>query len=425
MTTLNSVITAFLEETGIGFVGTADASPGSAATVTDITELSHAYGPNDYKGHWVWFPLATGNNIVNRATTVTTDGTGVLSTVRAYASNTATAYRLLKPQYHPTQWLVPLANRALQECWQYWRTSLTVVANGDGEGSAVGGSDSNSSTTRDVVAADVWAGEASLRVANSGANGYHQYATFDAAENQPFTFGVFVRITVGVATVDIRDITNGTSITSTTVTGVGQWHYVQLSGTFPDGCYQAAVRVGAQEATGDTNWDDACLYWQPMCKVTGPSWVTEWRLRDGTNAFRLYKAWNRLVDDGSGPALAYGKELVSPTEYEITNIPTAANPVELELGTKVTSPMAPIIIEARRPYYSFGAVSADTDASDCPVRLWTKAMIWLAMKEQKPDSPEEKARYRDYIREQLQGQPKFESPPPDNIGGSGMAWVRL
>src|SRR3990167_5641566 len=385
MPTLEAIVEEFLDQTGVGRYGTADSAPGSTSTVTDVTLLGQSTGTSDFDRWYVWFPAATGNNIVNRATTVTVSGTGVLSTIRAYASNTATEYLLLRPEWHPTEYLLPLLNRSLRDCWQWWRTVLTVIPNGDSEASSVGGSDSSASTTRDTVAADVWQGEASLRVANSDANGYHQYATFDAAAGRPFRFGVMLRITTGtscfVRVIDVSN-SNATIAEVTGISGIGQWHYVEVSGNFPETCYSAAVRVGSTGASDDTNWDDATLLWDPITKLVGPSYLTNWIDENGEKALRLYQVTNKLTgSNDSGPARSYSSKLIDDKDYQILNIPTGANPVEVELGRGAVSGMNPILIESRRPFSDFGALSAWTDSTDCPLELIVRRMKERAAKE--------------------------------------------
>ena len=55
--------------------------------------------------------------------------------------------------------------------------------------------------------------------------------------------GGFVRITVGTAHIYVRDGTNAAAIADLSITGIGQPHYFQLSGTWPATCYSGLVRA--------------------------------------------------------------------------------------------------------------------------------------------------------------------------------------
>src|SRR3990167_1457267 len=415
MPAASAIFTEFVEQTGIGMAFTVD----SVATtgIVSIKHLAHSNrGTNEFNGWWIWLPTLTGNLEVKTATTLTTS-TGALahgSGANYAGTEGAVACVLLRPEWHPNFVMYPLLNRALKMTWQWWRTILSVVPNGDGEATSVGGSNSGGTATRDTTAADVFDGQASIRFANSGASGYHQYASFDAHASKPFTFSAWVRITGGTARFQLIDVSNSNAvIEEVTVTGVGQFHYLELTGTFPATCYSAAVRVGADEATGDTNWDDVYGYPEGITKVTGPSWITELKTEQGEDAFRLYKARNKQLTSGTGPGRTYGLELIPETDYQILNMPSAANPVELELSEKLTQHGAPIIVEARRNFYDFGALSTWAGTTNCPLMLVVAAMKLIYSRERGVGNT---ALLKDlYDSEQRKGESDLRVPPPDDV----------
>ena len=435
MPTLTAIEQAFIDETQIGIYGTGTFA---AASLTDTTQLQNGnYQGNEYKGWWLGHPGS--NTTADRQKPVASNGLAPTTGVITHGGSNITvtgaglAYTLTRPDWPPTRYIVPLVNRALELAWQWWRAPLTLIANGDGEASSVGGSDVSATTTRNTTAAYVFSGQASLRAANSGANGYHQYADFDAAAGRAFRAGAWLRIASGTGVLQVVDRSNGDAVlASITVTGVGQWHYVQVSGSFPATCYLAALRVGGTQSNADTYWDDACIYWEPATRIAGPSWVTQWRDDKGRPAFRLLRYVNRLVGDGSGPGRAYDLKLIDPGDYQVVNLPSAANAVEFELGRKITQgmgsmPLYPVIIEARRPFSDFGTLSDGDDSTSCPLRLVVAGMKRLAANDRNSPHADithggDGAYQAVWEREQLRVASHLTLPLPDE---HGQGWQEL
>ena len=427
--TVTQIWNRFVEETQIGFHGTGTFA---ATTLTDTVQLQNTnYQGNELRGWWLGYLDST--TASDRAKPIKSNGlvgsTGVLTHAGLNITGTGSAknYSITRPDWNPVRYGIPLINRSLEMAWRWERAPLTIIANGDGEAAAVGGSDTSATVTRNTTAAYVFNGLASIRVANSGANGYHQYAGFDAAAGRSFTLGIFCRIAVGTAQVQVLT-SGGTVIVETTVAGVGQWHYIQLSGTFPSDCYSALLRVGGTGATADTYWDDACLYWEPATRISGPSWVTQWRDERGQPAFRLLRMVNRLTGDGSAAGKAYDWRLVDPQDYQIVNIPSAANKVEFELSAKLTrAAYGPIYIEARRPYSDDGTVDDGADTTECPIRLVTAGMKRLAANDR--NSPHADVKFggdgayeAQWLQEQAKAASHLTLPA---LGERGMAWQEL
>lgn len=429
MTTLGAILDDLVQSLQIGWAGTITSA--ATTSVTDTSRFQNSnWGNATFRNWWLERTTATAADRVRPISSLAT-GSGVLTHAGANYADTGTppthtAYRIWRPEYHPTLYVIPAVNRALKMAWTWWRAPLTPVANGDGESASVGGSDSSATTTRDTTAADVWDGEASLRVANSGANGYHQFADFDVGAGRAFRMTAMVRITVGTARAQVvarGGAQSGTVLAQATATGIGEFQYIQFSGTFPSDCHKATVRIGADEATGDTNWDDVTLYWEPVTRIAGPSWLHQFRNDDGEEMLRLYRRQNRIVGDGVGPGRAYDLIEIDSNEYQVSLIPQAANPIQIELGRNLTSDQYPIGIESRRDYHSFLAadLSANTDTTGCPQKLAVAATKYLMAKERGWAGID--GYYLDYLAEQRREQSAVRKPPPDQR--RGMAYQRI
>lgn len=445
MATLTQAIQAFIDETRtpddepIAFYDNADNPVSSSNTLTDASRFGLAtFNGDHYLGHWLERPsVATAANLLRRISSIDTS-TGIVTHDGAnYSGDTAVLdYRVWRPEWHPRDYVVPLMNRALKEAWTWSREVLSIVPNAGGENSTVGGADfAGATTTRITTAASVLNGSASLQVANSGANGYHDYTEFDVAPSQPFKLYIWVRITTGSsAFISILDSTNVSPISVTTVTGRGEWQLVIITGSFPATCSRVKLEVGAASATGVTVWDAAALYWGDITLVEGPSWVTAWRDKDGGDAFRLLHAVPR-VSTGSvsltgtggataGPGRAYDLAVIDESRYQVLNMPAAANPVQFELDRQLWDQGA-IFIEARRPwshYNSTGsdtAITAETGTNAIPLRLWVKAAKKLYAEER--GHPNLKLWTQQYNEEQRRVQSLLTTPTP---GQAGLAWRR-
>lgn len=428
MPTLGEIVSLFLARTGIGFEGTLDMPPAGQAQVKDSTLLADINrGSAEFQRWWIWLPLESGDDEVKPAALLD-PATGTLATAApAYSAGVSSvAYRLLKPEWHPRLQVVPLVNRAIDLCWEMGRTVLTVVPNGDAEAASVGGSDSGATTTLASQQANVFEGRQSFRVANSGAGGYHQTDDFDVAAGRDFVLFAWLRIESGTARITVIDRSQGDATLATRdVSGAGSWVSFQLRGTFPASCYRAAVRFGGVEATAVTFWDNLTLYWRPQTRVPGPSWVTQWRDERGQDVFRLYRLRSRTgAADEVVPAMAYDYELVSPSSYQIINIPSDSTPAVFELSWELVSDLRPLRIEARRPLSYTGPLTTDQSTTAAPLRAVVAAMNYLAASDR--GLPDLEQKYRaEFEREQRRISSAVLSPPPDQPRPGGLAWMRL
>lgn len=429
MTTFKQAVERFIDQVRVGdkpiaFYDTAD-SVSTATTLTHVRRFANStYGSSQYKGRWLERPTCTGNNKLKRIDSVnTTTGAATHDGVVYVAESAETYYRVWDADWHPTDYVAPLLNRALEEAWTWWREVLSLVPNAGGENAAVGGTDSSATTTRITTAASVFVGQAALQVALSGANGIH-YATFDAGAGQPFVLRVWVRITTGTtAFVRVFDNTNASAtIVEQTVTGNGQWHLVELSGQFPSNCYLGGFSVGSSSATAVVVYDSPALYWGDLTLIEGPSWVTQWRDNQGMENARLIAVKPR--HSAPSPGRSYDTELVEASSYQIINMPSDANPVRFELGRDVWEKGA-LFIEAKRPYSHFNStgsgvvLAAETDSNTIPLRLWDAAARMLCGEER--GLPQRQLWAEQYHEEQRKAQSWLRAVTP---GQRGLTWRR-
>ncbi len=382
MTTLKQALEQFIDETRIGIYGTATAR--AATTITDAPNLANSnWTSGRLKGWWIQIPVDSATVTgVRPATTLT--AAGVLSQGGAVWGTTGDTpyYRLTQKDWHPTRDLLPLANRALKKAWEWWRGPLTMVPDGDMQAVAAW-TGTNCTTSKSTTRA--WgAAIKSARGLNTSANGYSASTAFETEPGRAFRFTVKAFAAVGTPYISVYDA-SGTLIVSVTAspTVLNTWQDVQVSGVFPYSANggTATVRLGGVESTADIYWGEAVLVPEMQTRMALPTWLTEWKTEQGEDALRVYRSMNRLGTIGSWPARAYDLQQISPGDYQINQNPSSLNPLDIEFRRNTFQTGFPIIVEARRPFASFGAVSADADTSAITLDHWVKAMKDLAARE--------------------------------------------
>ncbi len=382
--TLKQALEQFIDEMRIGIYGTATAR--AAQTITDAPNLANTnFTPGTYKGRWLHIPVdGAGLAGVRPVTTLTT--AGVLSQGGAAWGTTGDTpyYRLTAKDWHPTRDLIPLANRALKKAWQWWRGPLTMVPDGDMQVSTAWATVVNTTATKSTTRA--WgAAIRSSRTVNTSANGYQASTAFETEPGRGFRFTVKAFAAVGTPYISVYDA-GGTLIATVTASPTGvlnTWQDVQVSGVFPYTANggTATVRLGGVESNADIYWGEAVLVPEMQTRLALPSWVTEWRTEQGEEALRMYRSMNRLGTIGSWPARAYDLQLIAPGDYQIIQTPSGLNPLDIEFRRNTFQTGFPLIVEARRSFASFGAVSADADTSGITLDHWVKTMKDLAARE--------------------------------------------
>jgi len=396
----------------------------SATAVTDAPNLANTnWTAAKFRGFWMHIPLETAVNAVRPMTTLTTAGVLTQGGVN-WTTTTQLYYRLTPKNWHPTRDLVPLANRALEKAWQWWRTPLTMVPDGDMQAVSAWAA-TNTTATKSTTRA--WgAAIKSQRCVNTAANGGVTSASFEMEAGRAFRFTAKAFAAVGTPFIAVYD-SSGTLVPSATVTAspavLNTWQELSCVGTMPYTSKggTASVGLGGVESNADIYWGEATLVPELLTRFTLPAWVTQWRTEQGEEALRLYRSRNRQGTIGSWPARSYDLELIDPSEYQILQAPSSLNPIEIEWARGGFYTGFPIFVEARRPYLDFGAVSADADTSGITLRHWVAAMKDLAARERNLTTylPVWEA---DFVREQKRNTSQLKSPAPD---GRGMAWTSI
>jgi hypothetical protein len=141
---------------------------------------------------------------------------------------------------------------------------------------------SSATPTKTTTEANVGFGEQALSVANSGANGYVASAAVPVYEGETFLVFGFVKVTTGVASIVVRDRTNGATIdvswplmSSVDAADGSDWRYLIGQFTTPSGCVSTEVRLTNTSAAGQTYWDDIGVYPQNARNLPLPSWLAD------------------------------------------------------------------------------------------------------------------------------------------------------
>ncbi len=434
MPTLKAILNEFVDQTQIGLKGTGTFA---ATTLTDTNELQNTnYQGNEFLNWWVC--NVDSATAADQAKPVATNGlaptTGVITIAGSNITGTGAgqSYLLTRPEWNPVRYLVPLANRALQKAWSWWRSPISLVADGDFEGALLSTNWTGSSATGTYETTIVWGGKQSGKVANSGANGYLQSVGIEVAPLRGFRLTAKVRATTGIPVMTLIDRSNGDAVigtvTAQALTSAASWEDIMLTGSLPANCWRVALRLGSAGASDVTYWDDVTLYYDQLTTLAGPSWFTQWRTEDGDEAARLYYARNRLGSTGDWKAQAYDLALVDPADFQVIQQPSAVQSLMFEFGRRpMSSTLWPLILEARRPFSDFGTLTLGTSSTSCPLRLVVAAMKLLAANER--NLPHRSTEFggdglweHEFVREQRRVASMLNEPVADSYG---MRWATL
>lgn len=421
MATLKEIRERLIDELQIGFYGMADSV--AAGSVSWVLRFQNSnWGGNQFKNWWGHRPDRTGNDVVKAMTTLV--GPALNHGSAPYTDTGASKYfSITRPDWHPTIYMLPLINRGLERSWQWWRTTLSLVPDGDMELTGLAYWVTNVNATP-LKTPGGWMGTNLLQVTNSGVNGYAESQPFTVAPERSFRFNVKTRTPVGSTArprLQVVDKSNGNVVIASVTSALiaGPWQDLQVEGTFPGGCGLAAIRLGSAGAADITLWDGLTGYWNLMTRFSLPSWVDEYRGEDGSEALRFYKYRNRLGTDGNWNASAYDLMLIDARDYQIVNQPSAvaAYPLEVEFSRDVMVDGFPIILEARRPFADFGVLAADTDTTACPLHLAVAAAKVIAGEERRELNDRLPFWTHDFQREQKRVSSLLQVPALDQPAG--------
>ena len=388
------------------------------------------WSANQFKGWWGHRPDTTGADQVKAMTTLAGPLSGtpgqLTSGGSAWTAPTLGAskyFSLTRPDWHPTIYVLPLINRALEKCWQWYRGIISPVPDGDMEGPDVSAWTTASANAVKDTTGFVWSGRASLDVTNVGTGGGAASQPFEVAPNRAFRFTVKCRPRVGTARFTVTDYDNAVVLASTQSTQLNMWQDLMVTGTTRANTSRMGVSLGGLEANARASWDDVTGYWNLMNRCSLPSWLTQWRTEEGEDALRIYYQRNRLGTYDAWSAYAYDLGLVDPRDYQILQQPSAFNPLLFELSRGATIYNWPLLVEARRPFIDFGVLAQDTDITAAPLRLVVAAAKSIAGHERRELNDRLPMWDHDFVREQKRIASQLNQPAVDERAGqSWQVW---
>ena len=267
-------------------------------------------------------------------------------------------------------------NRALTERCTYWGlTPLSLLADGDMEGSGVTDWTGTNATPTKVAMAfpNTW-GRQHLRVTNSAAGGY-AYQTVACSAGDRFRLTVVARAGTGTISVTVYDVTNSAVITlegeDDAVLTLGGWTVLCYYFDIPSGCRSISVRLGGVLITAVIDYAAACLWREDSRFLPLPT-----RIR---HEQQIGQDVSYMVDTGNADEDA--------TDPHLEPVGSVANVVQTQVGLGLRFQTAiggngPIFIQEQRPY---SVLTSDTATTDCPdeyiyaaAAYETVSVAWLA-----------------------------------------------
>lgn len=276
--TRQEVMAAFLRKTGLGVTGTA--SGGSTTTIDDTSRLlSSQMTTNEWVGGWARI-AKNANSVGNapetqvRAISAFDPATNARVTVDAYTA-AVEASDLYELWTNPNPLVViDLLNEVMTEELKYpCYTVLTEVPDGDMEQSNT--TDWGSSNATISKQSNTLFGIRCLRVLATAASAYANTATnIDVEPSRGYHVSAVVRCQDAstTATLLVRDVTNGATIDSKTVSNLYPAR-VYFDFETPAGCKQITIRLMTNEDTKYTEWDEVCLQPHSFSEIRLPWWA--------------------------------------------------------------------------------------------------------------------------------------------------------
>lgn len=257
----------------------------SASEITDLPNLGSTLFTSDkFRAWWVREIDGSGNAPDGDKTRANqlVPSTGVLSVSPDFSAALASGddLELWHARGPDPDDIDRARDRALTQICTRWRSvPLTWPVDGDFLASGVSNWTASSATATKVTKSGPERFvEQTLRVANSGANGYAAQ-TLNVRENETWNFFVYVQADVGTAAFIVQDLTNSAVVTLNAVeertTWAGEaWQVLKGTFTIPADCEQISVRLGGQGASDDSYWASLALYPADAKRFVLPSRVT-------------------------------------------------------------------------------------------------------------------------------------------------------
>lgn len=376
MATRRSIRQRVIQECQLGFNSTS--TSGSATTVVDTVRLQNTGADSrNHVGFFINRPAAAAAADNVRTVTSYAGSTGTLTHQGANYTNSPTTevYELIK-WIHPDD-LNSAINRAMEKLWYETWLPLSLVDDYDMEASGVSNWTVTNATQQKITTAG-WYGDQALEVTTTSANGYTQS---NSVPVKPGAFG-FAGVTVAASAsgdkfeFTVWDVTNAAAIGSVVEETTMLRHNVNVSFTVPDGCYQVALRLGA-EASGDIAvYDNAILHVQHQNRFNAPTWLTQ---REQLLSVRWQVNLGSPVTNSSSQS-AYPEYAVDWPEVTIAELeidPTGTVPMRIVLADYASS--YPVWVQAHRNYATFTAdtsTGGTTDANEDYVVAAVKVEVY-------------------------------------------------
>ena len=247
----------FYSRTGLGVDSTCT-SAGTATTLIDTQLQDSRLSSEEHENKWIFRPnAAAAANQVRRvstfATATLTHGGVDYSAVPASAEEYELA--LIDPRE-----VNKFVSRVLRQLRYEQYAFLTLIADGNQhDNNTTQWTVSNSAVSKVTTAANVHMGRRSLRVLNSGADGYARTASMKVIENAAYFVGAFAQADVGTARLQAYNVTDS-AIFDAVTHDEEAWMFMWFIFNTGTGDEEMQIRLVGDEASADVYWGPVILY---------------------------------------------------------------------------------------------------------------------------------------------------------------------
>lgn len=340
-------------------VDVADSSGNTTSTLVIADQAYSSAHANLYDGVGIWVVGGTGNQAsrVIRAGFAPSTGTWTLSPALGAAPNSATVWFLYGLSRDD---ILEATNRVLDRLYMQAYLPLTMVADGDMEANntsswtAVSGATLSKVTT----AARVITGQRALRIQTTAVDTGAASANIRVHEDEVLLVSVAVMCDVGSATIELRDVTNGATITASVTVDQEAYTEVRREFTVPVGCEEVSLRILAASSTSDIYVGWASVLPMSRYVVDVPSTVEDAAFIDG-----LWELPQGFTSEADYSFVALGRAFEPyPVPGDLRDY-IGVNSHRLTLPKRVTRPL---FMQLKRPY---SALTLDSDTTAAPETL--------------------------------------------------------
>lgn len=244
-------------------------------TMIDTTNFADSYmNASYYNGRYAILTSGTYSGQIRRVSSYA-GASGTITVADAYGGQVASGVTFELHAIDPTE-LKNAINRVLARMY-YWTFAYPSLA-ADGDMETSGTTDwtvSSSAVAKETSV--VKYGTQSLKVTNSGANGYARTASIPCTPTDMYHVTAVVRADNFTASIVAYDVTNSAAITLTTTpsTSGREWKRLWTSFQIPSGCEQFQIRLTGADAAAIIYWDNLLVQQVNKTRILLPSWITE------------------------------------------------------------------------------------------------------------------------------------------------------